>query len=133
MENSIYTWKSYMSKEDYNYLYQFIDNIKKNILNDKMIILVGSERTGKTTLINDIKNIFGKDNYYEDVEEISMEPRQIVLLDGNINYMTDDELQNLKQILECKESVIASTNNLNSVYSEITNDAKIIEMKYKFL
>ena len=52
-------WKQYLTNDDYNYLIQYIENIKNNISNDKMIILSGPSRTGKSTLKNDIQKYLG--------------------------------------------------------------------------
>ena len=46
----LYNWNQYLSDEDYNYLIQYIENIKNNNQNNKMIILSGPSRTGKSTL-----------------------------------------------------------------------------------
>ena len=127
MENPIYNWLHYLECDDYEYLYDFIDNAKNNITNEKMIIIVEKE---KTKIMSDFKEYFGKKNYYEDVEELYIQARDIVLLDNNINYMTDTELENLTEILSCKESVIGTTNNLNSIHSVILNAAKIIHLTY---
>ena len=51
-------WKQYLTNNDYNYLIQYIKNIKNNISNDKMIILSGPSRTGKSTLKMIFKNIW---------------------------------------------------------------------------
>ena len=47
----------------YNYLIQYVENIKNNIQNDKMIILSGPGRTGKSTLEKDIRNLKITKNY----------------------------------------------------------------------
>jgi ABC-type lipoprotein export system ATPase subunit len=52
-------WKQYLTEGDYNYLIRYIENIKNNISNDKMIILSGPARSGKSTLINNIQTYLG--------------------------------------------------------------------------
>ena len=52
-------WKQYLTDNDYNYLIQYIENIKNNISNNKMIILYGPGRTGKSTLKNNILEYLG--------------------------------------------------------------------------
>ena len=55
-EYGLIKWKKYLSVEDYNYLVVFVDNIRNDVRNDKMIILCGTSGTGKTTLLDDIYN-----------------------------------------------------------------------------
>ena len=50
VSNTIESWKQYLTHEDYEYLFQYIENIKNGVLNDKMIILAGPARSGKSTL-----------------------------------------------------------------------------------
>ena len=50
VSNEINSWEQYLTNEDYMYLVQYIENIKNNISNDKMIILAGPSRSGKSTL-----------------------------------------------------------------------------------
>jgi len=57
--NNIDNWEQYLTNEDYVYLIQYIDNIKNGILNDKMIILVGPSRSGKSTLQKNISSYLG--------------------------------------------------------------------------
>ena len=56
---NIDSWKQYLTSEDYAYLFQYIENIKNGISNDKMIILAGPGRTGKSTLIKNISSYLG--------------------------------------------------------------------------
>lgn len=60
MENhNLYSWYEYLAEDDYNYLIEYVENVKNNIPNDKMIILCGPPRTGKSTLQNDILKYLG--------------------------------------------------------------------------
>ena len=52
-------WKQYLSTDDYNYLIQYIENIKNNIQNDKMIILSGPGSSGKSTLAKPLAELIG--------------------------------------------------------------------------
>jgi ABC-type lipoprotein export system ATPase subunit len=54
-------WKQYLHNDDYNYLIQYIENVKHGISNDKMILLSGPSRSGKSTLIKDIQTYLGDD------------------------------------------------------------------------
>ena len=60
-QHPLYNWKQYLTDDDYNYLIQFVENVKNNIPNDKMLILSGPGRTGKSTLMDNI-------NFYLDFD-----------------------------------------------------------------
>ena len=60
-QHQLDNWKQYLSDDDYNYLIQYIENIKHNISNDKMIILYGPGGSGKTSLKIDIQKYLGHD------------------------------------------------------------------------
>lgn len=50
-------WKNYLELKDYEYLSQFIENIKNDIPNkNNSILLVGIEKTGKSKLVSEIKS-----------------------------------------------------------------------------
>ena len=52
-------WKKYLNLEDYEYLIEYIENIKNDIPNDKMIILSGTSRNNNTTIKTDIQTYLG--------------------------------------------------------------------------
>ena len=53
-QHPLYNWKQYLTDDDYNYLIQYVENVKNNIPNDKMLILSGPGSTGKSTLMDNI-------------------------------------------------------------------------------
>jgi hypothetical protein len=68
-------WKPYLNKHDFNHLIEFIENNKNNIPNQKkIIILMGKQRTGKTSLLNDIykysNNIWLFDGFHTNLNNI---------------------------------------------------------------
>jgi hypothetical protein len=54
-QHQLNSWSQYLTAYDYDFLIQYVENVKNGTPNDKMIILAGPGRTGKTTLQNDIK------------------------------------------------------------------------------
>lgn len=62
----LYKWKSYLLEEHYIYLVNFVENVKNNIVNDKMIILSANcIQTDKTVLLlNDITNYLDKNDIH---------------------------------------------------------------------
>lgn len=132
-------WKQYLTIEDYNYLIQFVENIKKNIPNDKMIILSGPSRTGKSTLKNDIQKYLG--------DEIC--GPMMVMMPGEIIYNENikklglfcgiDEIRRSKKnniaiinLIKYKQSLLADTNHIESVNNKLLEFSKIIKMDHVF-
>ena len=75
------TWKQYMKEDDYTFLLQYVENIKNNTPNDKMIVLHGPSRSGKSTLKRDIQTYLGEEKcgdgmmsgeliYHEDIPSL---------------------------------------------------------------
>jgi ABC-type lipoprotein export system ATPase subunit len=126
-------WKQYLTNEDYIYLIQYIENIKNNISNDKMIILSGPSRSGKSTLRNDIQKYLGDENC------------GIFMMSGEIIYNENikklgffcgiDEITNSKKnniaiinLIKYKQSLIAETNHLERLNNNLLEFSKIINM-----
>jgi ABC-type phosphate/phosphonate transport system ATPase subunit len=130
--NPVFKWKEYLQTKDYDMLLHFVEKSKNGEKNDKMVILVGSERTGKSTLLNEIKEYVGTDNCHETLEEASTKNlKKLVILDGEINDMRYKELMVLKKVVN-NQNVIGATNNIDLVdYVFATNSTKI-PMTHKF-
>jgi len=132
-------WHQYLTNDDYNYLIQFVENIKNNIPNDKMIILYGPGRSGKTTLKNDIQQYLGDDNCGH---MMVMMPAEIIY-NENIKklglFSGIDEIGRSKKnntaiinLIKYKQSLLADTNNIEKVNSKLLEFAKIIKMEHVF-
>ena len=130
-------WKQYLTNDDYNYLIQFVENIKNNISNDKLIILSGPSRTGKSTLKNDIQQYLG--------DEIC----GVFMMSGEIIYNENikklgffcgiDEIGSSKKnniaiinLIKYKQSLLADTNNIERVNNKLLEFSKIIKMEHVF-
>ena len=61
MTHTLDYWSQYLQPDDYEYVIEYVENIKINRKNDKMMILSGPGRSGKSTLIRDIFSCIGKD------------------------------------------------------------------------
>ena len=130
-------WKQYLTDDDYNYLVQYVENVKNNIPNDKMIILSGPCRTGKSTLKNNISAYLG---------EGVCAPFPIM---GNVLYLENikklgfytgiDEISHNKEyntaiinLIKYKQSLIADTNHIDRVNQGLLEYSRIITMEHVF-
>lgn len=136
-QHRLHEWKNYLGDEDYEYLIEYIENVKQNISNDKMIILSGQARTGKTSLIRDIKAYLGD----ETCEYFTMSGELIYL--ENIKklgfFCGIDEIAKSKKnnraiinLIKYKQSLIAETINVENVNKELLKYSKIIKMEHIF-
>ena len=132
-------WKQFLTNDDYNYLIQFVENIKNNIPNDKMIILYGPGRNGKTTLKNDIQQYLGDETCGP---MMMMMPGEIIY-NENIKklglFSGIDEIRNSKKnniaiinLIKYKQSLLADTNNIEKVNNKLLEFSKIIKMEHVF-
>jgi len=132
-------WKQYLTNDDYNYLIQFVENVKNNISNDKMIILSGPPRSGKSTLKNDIQEYLGDEICGNmlicDVGEI--------IYNENIKklgfFCGIDEIRRSKKtntaiinLIKYKQSFLADTNYIEKVNNKLLEFSKIINMEHVF-
>jgi len=133
----LHKWSQYLSQEDYNYLINYIENIKTNSPNDKMIILSGESRTGKTTLKKDIHDyltpelceelpISGEIIYNESIKKLGFF--------CGIHEISRSKKNNqaIINFIKYKQSFIADTNCIEKINNNLLEYCKIITMKHIF-
>jgi len=135
-------WEKYLTAEDYRYLMQFVQNVKLGFPNDKMLILYGTGRNGKTTLIKEICEYLGEENcgdlpenilgyekipklgIYQDFTEIYEDCTGMDVGKRNINIIVN--------LIKYKQSLIGETCNLVEVQPRILEHSRIIKMEHVF-
>jgi len=135
-------WENYLTAEDYRYLMQFVQNVKLGFPNDKMLILYGTGRNGKTTLIKKICEYLGEENcgdlpenilgyekipklgIYQDFTEIYEDFTGMDVGKRNINIIVN--------LIKYKQSLVAETCNLGGIYPRILEHSRIIKMEHVF-
>jgi hypothetical protein len=136
-QHQLDNWKQYLSEDDYNYLIQYIENIKHNISNDKMIILYGPGGSGKTSLKVDIKKYLGNDTcenykmsgdiiYNENIKRLGF---FCLLEEPKISKKNNRAIINL---IKYKQSFIADTCQIERVNINLLEFSRIIEMNHIF-
>lgn len=130
-------WKQYLKEDDYNYLVQYIENIRNNVLNDKMIILSGQSRTGKTTLINDIKSYLGNDlcqDYFMLGDIMYNENIKKLIFICVIDEIARSKKYNtaIINLIKYKQSFIADTIHIENMDSKLLEYCKVIQMEHIF-
>lgn len=130
------SWKSYMSEEEYLFLLQFIYNLQNNLPNDKICLLVGRSRTGKTTLIKEIKKIIGEDNFLDNKfleGQFFFQPKKLAIHICGINAYSENIYMNaIKNFLTSGMSIISDTNTIDNLHPSILENAYIINMTHDF-
>lgn len=129
-------WKQYLSEKDFNYLIQFIENLDRMDKNDKILILTGKPRTGKTTLINKIKKYIGSQHFHDNNYlngEMFFEPSKIAIhICGIHEYSEKVYIVALQNFLKNNISIISDTNSIETIAPEILENSYIIEMTHIF-
>lgn len=110
MSHMLDYWMDYLSESDYKYLIEFVDNIKNDIPNNKMILLFGNENTGKTTLIRDIEHYLG--NYmcskiYTFWDTVYEKPHVKLFNIEDFDFVDFD--YSLEIIIQSPQSIISTT------------------------
>lgn len=129
-------WKPYLSGADVSYLITFVDNLKNNVPNDRMIILSGKNgRNGKTTLINEIIQYSGENNCHNcdlNGSSFSLPIKPLVVITGGIESYHKKQVPLLKNIITYKQSIIADTNKIEKVNPSLFEVSKVINMFHQF-
>ena len=131
--HDLHSWKQYLSKTNYELLLHNIENAKQNKTNKKIIILSGSGKNGKTTLLHEImfylhpekcyEYNMGEDDYYDNIN------KKNVIIHGGIENINLTLLHNL---LEDNVNIFCCTNYLDLVEPDILTHSRIINMKHVF-
>lgn len=133
---SFENWREFLSPSDFTFLIEFIDNADMNLHNNKILILCGPPRTGKTTLIKDIKHYIGQKNFHDNnylEGEKFFQPSRLAIHICAINGYHDEKyISILKEIFETNMSIISDTNNIVTIHPSILNNSHIIYMKHIF-
>ncbi len=130
-------WRRYLTEDDYSYLIQYVENVKNNISNDKMIILSGPSSTGKSTLTNDIQTYLGDEKFEEYVYPCEIIYNETV---KNLGYFCGiDSLASNKKnnnaiinFIKYKQSFIADTIHIEKVNSKLLEHSRVITMTHVF-
>jgi ABC-type polar amino acid transport system ATPase subunit len=157
-EYGVIKWKKYLSVDDYNYLTQFVDNIRNGVRNDKMMILCGASGTGKTTLLENINSYVVKDAWNDsDEREILLEKEKLHPIQNNSkpkssypsfeirkkfscyffrgnNFFPRKDDKMLKILIKNSffKSRITETDDIEKVNKELLDISRIIKMEHAF-
>jgi len=141
--NAFQDWQQYLQQADFEYLIQYIENIKTGIPNHEMIILLGPGCNGKSTLINEINSHLGDElsGHEWDVDELlyheNIKPL-IFLQEGLIERTQQKYKRNLKLVNLFKVfinygiSFIIAVNRIDLINTKILEHSRIIEMTHIF-
>lgn len=136
-QHSLDYWKQYVTSDDYNYLVEYIENIKNNISNDKMIVLFGKSRTGKSTLINHIKLYLGDEKCevinMSDKQPFNQNIKKLALICGGIHETSKKNNTAILNLIKYhNQSFIADSNCIETINSKLLECSKIIKMEHVF-
>lgn len=134
----MHDWSQYLKPADFKYLNQYIENVKNGIPNDKMIILAGEARTGKSTLMNDIQSYLGDKLcgslpmscefiFHENIKKLGF----FQGLD-DAAACTDRITQAIINLIKYKQSFIAAVNDQDKLSYELIDYSYVIEMEHVF-
>ena len=125
MDNPIIKFKNYIQNDYYNYLYEYIENIKNNIKNEKIIIIVGTGRSSITSIINDIEKYIGEKYYIRNILENCNSNTKLLILDLAITNKNIDILNNL---INNNISIIGTSYNVTEINESLNEISKIISI-----
>lgn len=136
MTHALDNWKPYLNEEDFEYLINYVENSKNNLPNNKFLILLGNGgANGKSTLITEIENYLGNENFRRCDTNGSafFEPIVKVIHISAIDEYKKKYIQQLKNVIQYGQSIIADTNNIEKINKNLLDCVRIIKMEHKFL
>jgi predicted AAA+ superfamily ATPase len=141
-QHQLNSWSQYLTTDDYEFLIQYVENVKNGTPNDKMIILAGPGRTGKTTLQNDIKsylNLLGKELWVQWPvrsvgDTIYNENIRILSFLTGIEeiYRSRKSNQAIVNFIKLKQSFIGDTLYIDKINNILLDHIRIIHMTHVF-
>ena len=140
--NALEDWFQYLKQEDFEYLIQYIENIKNGIPNHEMIILFGIGCNGKSTLIEEIQTHLGDQLFgFHDVRELIYEEniKPLIFLQQGILHNTNRNYRGIKNLpnavinfINYGVSFIIETNRIDLINTRILEHSIIIEITHIF-
>jgi hypothetical protein len=129
-------WRNLISPEDFDYLIRFIENVKHNKPNDKMMIISSSGNlVGKPgTLKSEIISYLGKElcgTYFMSGEIIYNENiKRLAFLSGldDVPYRVNNAIVNL---IKYKQSLIADTEQVDRIDERLSQFSRVISVDYR--
>lgn len=132
-------WESYLTAHDYRYLMQFVQNVKLGFPNDKMLILYGTGRNGKTTLIKEICEYLGEEicgdfpeTFPENILGYEKIPKLGIYRDFTGMDVSKRNINIIVNLIKYKQSLIGETCNLVGVDPRILEHSRVIKMEHVF-
>lgn len=136
MTHALDNWKPYLNEDDFEYLINYVENSKNNLPNNKFLILLGNGgANGKSTLITEIENYLGNENFRRCDTNGSafFEPIVKVIHISAIDEYKKKYIQQLKNVIQYGQSIIADTNNIEKINKNLLDCVRIIKMEHKFV
>lgn len=130
-------WVQYLQQDDYDYVVQYAINAQNSTKNDKMIILSGPSRTGKSRLIRDIVAFVGKNEcamYYaeDEANDAIYQPIYKLWAEPDIANTRKKHTQLLVNLIDYNQSMISATNCIENVNDRLLEKSRIIYMNHVF-
>jgi tRNA uridine 5-carbamoylmethylation protein Kti12 len=137
VDHPLRDWSQYLTQTDYNYLIQYVENVKNDISNDRMIVLSGYPRTGKSTLKANICEYLGQElcgEYPVSGEFIYNENIKRLGLFCGIDEISRSRKNNraIINFIKYKQSLIADTNQIERVNPQLLEYCRVITMEHMF-
>ena len=90
---------------------------------------------GKSTLITEIENYLGNENFRrcDTYGSAFLEPIVKLIHISAIDEYKKKYIQQLKNVIQYGQSIIAETNNIEKIHKNLLDCVRIIKMEHKFL
>lgn len=134
MDDVLAKWSSYIGEEDINYLREFFSRANNYLPNDKILIIVGDERTGKTTLISQLIEELGETNVASISDfKLSAPLPKLFIINEQCKGKNKRLNQSVNNLIVFKQSMVYVGRFWKGVFNnDIMDNSYTIQMTHKF-
>ena len=131
MEEIFIRWRPYIDEQYISKMKDFFEDVYYKRPTGKLFIIKGQEKTGKTTFVSEIVDILGNSRISHICDFIDKDLIFISEPQNNSKEFSPTQINNIKNKLEEKKSLIMICNNIN-IPCEIEKYCEIVEFNHIF-
>ena len=134
-DHALQHWQSFLSsQDDFDFLIGFVERAKNKQPNQEMLLLAGPGRTGKSTLMKEIRDYIGSDQWIvsDTFGSAFLQPIVSIIEIPGIDDFQKKYVQQLRNAIYFGQSVIAATNDPEKINKDLLKNTKVIKMEHVF-
>jgi len=125
-------WEPFFRKCDYESLWDFMRRVK-HVQGPQCLIIVGTGKNGKTTLLKEFSEWIGAQNYHTVLSDCVSEVRAVLILDETMCDLNQRQLNIIDTLLDYSVYIVSTTTTLDKINHSLRNYATVVHMDHVFV